>query len=159
MQRKLCKAFSDLEENDWDDLPGTTNPVKSIKRQSVPENVKSVSLIKRFYLEDKQHAIMQVACDANVTISYHAKQRRRSVHRRPPKAPEKAAQLKFPAGKRAIETRLSVEFYEDESEQSTVWYKGTIISYSRKDGYVISFVKLMGMAQKRMKSSNLLGRQ
>ena len=94
--RKLCKAFSDLEENDWDDLPGTTNPVESINRQSVPENVKSVSLhplIEYFYLEDKRHAIMQVACDANVTISYHAKQRRRSVHQRPPKAPEKAAQL------------------------------------------------------------------
>ena len=121
--RKLCKAFSDLEENDWDDLPGMTNPVESINLQSVPENVKSVSLrplIEHFYLEDKRHAIMQVVCDANVTISYHAKQRRRSVHRRPPKTPEKAAQLKFPAGKRAIGTRLSVEFYEDESEQSTV---------------------------------------
>ena len=131
-------------QNDWDNLPGTTNPVGSIDRQNVPENVKNVSLrplIEHFYLEDKRHAIMQVACDANVTISYHAKQleRRRSVHRRPPKAPEKAAQLKFPVGKRAIGTRLSVEFYEDESEQSTVWYKGTIISYSRKDGYVISF--------------------
>ena len=75
MLRKLCKAFSDLEENDWDDLPGTTNPVESINLQSVPENVKSVSLrplIEHFYLEDKRHAIMQVVCDANVTISYHA---------------------------------------------------------------------------------------
>ena len=89
MLRKLCKAFSDLEENDWDDLPGTTNPVESINLQSVPENVKSVSLrplIEHFYLEDKRRAIMQVVCDANVTISYHAKQRR-SVHRRPPKTP------------------------------------------------------------------------
>ena len=25
--RKLCKAFSDLKDNDWDDLPGATNPV------------------------------------------------------------------------------------------------------------------------------------
>ena len=140
--RKLCKAFSDLEDNDWDDLPGTTNPVESINCQSVPENGKSISLkalIEHFYLEDKRHAIMQVACNANVTISYHVKQRKRSVHGRPPKAPEKVAQLKMPAGKRAIGTRLSVEFYENESEQSTVWYKGTIISYSRKDGYVVSF--------------------
>jgi len=140
--RKLCKAFSDLDNNDWDDLPGTTNPVESINRQSVPDNVKSVSLrplIEHFYLEDKRHAIMQVACDANVTISYHTKQRKRSYCRRPPKAPEKVAQLKIPAGKKAIGTRLSVEFYEDESEQSTVWYKGTIISYTRNDGYVVSF--------------------
>ena len=140
--RKLCKAFSDLDNNDWDDLPGTTNPVESINRQSVPDNVKSVSLrplIEHFYLEDKRHAIMQVACDANVTISYHTKQRKRSYCRRPPKAPEKVAQLKIPAGKKAVGTRLSVEFYEDESEQSTVWYKGTIISYTRNDGYVVSF--------------------
>ena len=83
--RKLCKAFSDLDNNDWDDLPGTTNPVESINRQSVPDNVKSVSLrplIEHFYLEDKRHAIMQVACDANVTISYHTKQRKRSYHQR-----------------------------------------------------------------------------
>ena len=67
----------------------------------MPENVKSVSLrplIKHFYLEDKRHAIMQVACDANVTISYHVKHRKRSIRRRPAKALEKAAQLKIPTG-------------------------------------------------------------
>ena len=35
---------------------------------------------------------MEVACDANVTISNHVKQKKRSTRRRPPaKAPEKAA--------------------------------------------------------------------
>lgn len=49
---KLCKAFSDMED-DWNDLPGTNNPVESINCQSVPENIKSISLrslIEQFYL-------------------------------------------------------------------------------------------------------------
>ena len=25
--KKLCKAFSSLDDDDWDELPGTTNPV------------------------------------------------------------------------------------------------------------------------------------
>ena len=138
--RKLCKAYSNLEDDDWDDLPGTTNPVESINRQSVPGNAKTVSLkplIEHFYLEDKRHAILQVACNANITISYHTKQRQRS--RRPPKAPEKVIQLVIPTGKRAIGMRLSVEFYSDDSKKTTTWYKGTVISYSRQNGYVISF--------------------
>ena len=138
--RKLCKAYSSLVDDEWDDLPGTTNPVESINRQSVPGNAKAVSLkplIEHFYLEDKRHAILQVACNANITISYHTKQRQRS--RRPPKAPEKAIQLTIPTGKRAIGMRLSVEFYTDERKQNTTWYKGTVISYSRRDGYIISF--------------------
>lgn len=32
-----------------------------------------------------------------------------------------------------------MEFYEDETKQNMVWYKGTVISYSRQAGYVISF--------------------
>ena len=138
--RKLCKAFSSLDDDDWDELPGTTNPIESINRQSIPGNVKAVSLkplIEHFYLEDKRQAIQQLASRANVTISYHVKKRKRS--RRPPKAPEKVAQLRIPTGKKAICTQLSVEFYEDETKQNTVWYKGTVISYSRQTGYVISF--------------------
>ena len=94
-------------------------------------------LIEHFYLEDKRQAIQQLASRANVTISYHVKKRKRS--RQPPKAPEKVSQLRIPTGKKAIGTRLSVEFYENETKQSTVWYKGTVISYSRQAGYVISF--------------------
>ena len=96
-------------------MGGTTNPVESINRQSVPGNVKAESLrpvIEHFYLEDKRQVIQQVACRANVTISYHMKKSKRS--RRPPKAPEKVAQLKIPTDKKAIGTRLSVEFYVDE---------------------------------------------
>ena len=138
--RKLCKAFSSLDDDDWDELPEMTNPVEPINRQSIPGNVKAVSLkplIEHFYLEDKRQAIQQLASRANVTISYHVKKRKRS--RRPPKAPEKVAQLRIPTGKKANGTRLSVEFYEDETKQNTVWYKGTVISYSRQTGYVISF--------------------
>ena len=80
--KKLCKAFSSLEDDDWDELPGTTNPVESINRQSVPGNVKAVSLkplIEHFYLEDKRQAIQQVASKANATISYHVKKQKRST--------------------------------------------------------------------------------
>ena len=52
--KKSRKAFSSLEDDDLDELHGTTNPVKSINRQSVPGNIKAVSLkpfIEHFYLE------------------------------------------------------------------------------------------------------------
>ena len=32
-----------------------------------------------------------------------------------------------------------MEFYNDYSQQGTTWYKGTVISYSRQQGYVITF--------------------
>jgi len=47
--------------------------------------------------------------------------------------------------------RFSVEFYEDVTEQSTIWYKGTMISYSRQVGYVVSFD---GYGPEKMKQSN-----
>ena len=40
--KKLSKAYTALPEDDWDDLPGTTNPVESINRQSIPPNMKLV---------------------------------------------------------------------------------------------------------------------
>ena len=42
--KKLCKAYSSLSIEDWEDLPENTNPVESINRQSIPENQKLVSL-------------------------------------------------------------------------------------------------------------------
>lgn len=92
--KKLSSAFSSLSFEDWDDLPGTTNPVESINRQSIPQNAKSVSLkplVEHFYLEDKRQAIMQLAALQNVTISYQVSKRKRS--HRPPKAPENRASL------------------------------------------------------------------
>ena len=55
--KKLSKAYTALTAAEWDDLPDTTNPVESINRQSIPSNVKQVSLkplIEHLYLEDKQ---------------------------------------------------------------------------------------------------------
>ena len=42
----------------------------------------------------------------------------------------------MPVGKRAVGLRVSMEFLND--DESTTWYKGTVISYSRK-GYIVSF--------------------
>jgi len=88
--KKLSKAYSLLPSEEWEDLPGTNNPVESINRQSVLQNVKSVSLkplVEHFYLEDRRQAILQLAKTANITISYHTKKRRRRY--RPAKPPEK----------------------------------------------------------------------
>ena len=41
MLKKLCKAYSSISPEEWEDLPGTTNPVEPINRQSIPQNVKS----------------------------------------------------------------------------------------------------------------------
>ena len=135
--KKLCRAYSLIDEDDWDELPGTNNPVESINRQSTPTNVKSVSLkplLEHFYLEDRRQAAMQVAAEAGVTISYSTKRQRRT--RRPPKAPESRLAI-VPSGKKAVGLRVSIEFYEND-QQTTRWYKGTVISYSRK-GYIVTF--------------------
>ena len=42
--QKLNKVYSLIDDDIWDELPGTNNPVESINRQSTPANVKSVSL-------------------------------------------------------------------------------------------------------------------
>ena len=136
-------ANNPLSVEDWEDLPGTNNPVESINRQSTPENTKSVSLkplIEHFYLEDRRIAVMQLAAAANITVSYQINQRKRK--RRPAKPPEKKSSLcQVPKGSKAIGIRVNVEFYEDEEEegcQTTKWYKGTVIAYSRR-GHVVTF--------------------
>ena len=109
--KKLCKAYSSIDEDDWDELPGTSNPVESINRQSVPGNVKSVSLkplLEHFYLEDRRQAALQVASEAGVTISYSTRKQRKL--RRPPKTPESRTAI-VPSGKKAVGLRVSVEFW------------------------------------------------
>lgn len=44
----------------------------------------------------------------------------------------------MPTGKKSIGTRVSVEFYDDNSKESTTWYKGTVIAYN-KEGYLVTF--------------------
>jgi len=136
--QKLSKAFSSIDADEWDELPGTNNPVESINRQSTPDNLKSVSLrplVEHFYLEDRRQAVLQIASEAGVTISYKTKRQKRN--RRPPKAPESRNALGVPSGKKAVGLRVAVEYYTDD-QQSTRWYKGTVISYSSR-GYVITF--------------------
>ena len=137
----MSAAYSSISFEDWSDLPGTTNAVESINRQSVPQNAKSVSLkplIEHFYLEDKRQAILQLASLANVTVSYQVANRKRS--RRPPKPPESRGLLcAVPQGKKVIGARVSVEFYDDEDgDNATKWYRGTIIVYNKR-GHTVSF--------------------
>jgi len=76
--KKLSKAFSDIDTDDWDELPGSNNPVESINRQIVPENAKLVSLkslIEHIYLED---TALQVATEKGITIRYSKNRKRTS---------------------------------------------------------------------------------
>ena len=43
-----------------------------------------------------------------------------------------------PTGKKAIGLRLSIEYYDDESQIVTKWYKVTVIRHTRK-GYLLTF--------------------
>ena len=141
MLKKLSKAFSDISEEDWDELHGSNNPVESINRQSVPENAKLVSLkplIEHICLEDRRHVALQVATQKGVTISYTKNCKRA---RRPAKAPEKRSALgmhELLLGKKVIGLRLSIEFFNDETRSLTTWFKGTVIAYSRKR-YIVTF--------------------
>ena len=94
-------------------------------------------IVELVYLEDRRQAILEVATTANITISYQVKPRNRA--RRPLKPPEKRFALSSkskqskvaPTGKRAIGTRVSVEFYNDPSNSTTTWYTGAVIRYNR----------------------------
>ena len=75
--KKLTKAYSALTEEDWDDLPGTTNPVESINRQSIPQNLTFICLkplVEHIYLNDRRHATLQIA-----TLPFHIKQKVREA--------------------------------------------------------------------------------
>jgi len=63
--KKLCKVYSALDFDDWDEFLGTKNPVKSINQQSTLDNIKSISLrplIEHIYLEDRRQATSSYKC-------------------------------------------------------------------------------------------------
>ena len=137
--QKLSKVYSSISIDDWEELPATNNPVESINRQSTMDNVKSVSLrplVEHFYLEDRRQAVLQIASEAGVTISYSTKkQRKKGDIPRPQKVNLHWALIKY-LQEKAVGLWVAVEYYLDDLQIATRWYKGTVISYSRK-GYVI----------------------
>jgi len=93
--------------------------------------------VEHFYLEDRHQAVLQIASEAGVTISYKTKKRKRNC--RPSKAPERRAALGIPCGKKAVGLQVAVEYYIcSDDQQSTKWYKGSVISYTSR-GYVVTF--------------------
>ena len=46
--------------------------------------------------------------------------------------------MTVPNGKRAIGTRLSIEFFDDDSQSTITWYQGTIIAYKPREGHIVS---------------------
>ena len=93
-------------------------------------------LVEHLYLEDRRQAVLQIASEVGITISYKTKKKKRN--RRPPKARESRTALGVPSGKKAVGLRVAVEYYNSDDQQTTRWYKGTVISYSSR-GYVITF--------------------
>jgi len=77
--------------------------VESINRQSVPQNHKTVSLkplVEHIYLEDRRQAILEVAVNANVVISYSSNKRKRKYRSR--KISKHSSLGDVPVGKRAV---------------------------------------------------------
>ena len=44
----------------------------------------------------------------------------------------------MPVGKRAVGLHVSMEFFDGDNDETTTWYKGSVISYSRR-GYIVTF--------------------
>ena len=138
---------SSITSEEWEDKPGTTNPVESIKCQSITQNVKSISLRVDhwlntcIYMEDRRNAIMQVATGANITITYNTREKK---NLQTSKTLRKAIIIawkhsqQYSYSKKAIGAHASVEFYNDPEHKSTRWYKGTVIAHN-KQGYLINF--------------------
>ena len=79
-QTDMMSSKDSVEDSveDWEDLPGSTNPVESINHQGIPENQKLVSLkalVEHIYLEDRRQVVLEVATAANITITYQVKPR------------------------------------------------------------------------------------
>ena len=87
------------------------------------------------YLEDRRQAI-QVATNTKITISYNPKTHERNYRHKTKHS--KLVTSNVPVGKRAVGLHVSMEFFDDDSEETTTWYKGTVISYSRRE-YVVTF--------------------
>ena len=70
-------------------------------------------LVEHMYLEDRRQAILQVATNANITISYNPK-----MHKRNYRCKTKLSKLvtsNVPVGKRAVGLRVSMEFFDDDT--------------------------------------------
>ena len=95
--------------------------------------------MEHFYLEDCRQAVLQIASEAGVTISYSMKKQRkiRDIPK-PQKVNLHWALIKYLQEKSCRTSDIAVEYYLDDQQTATHWYKGTVISYSRK-GYVITF--------------------
>ena len=101
------------------------NPVESINSQSIPPNIKSVSLkplVEHIYLEDRRHACLEVTTNKGVTISYIEQQSHLGM---PDMQERHHAQPCYLEERKQLGYRLaSVEYYSNESRSSTTWYKG-----------------------------------
>lgn len=67
----FTKAYAIRQEEDnWNELSNTTNPVKSINRQSFESKNNLNVIIENMYMEDRLHAVKMVARSKNVSIDY-----------------------------------------------------------------------------------------
>ena len=80
----------------------------------------------------------RLATNANITIPYNSKKHKRSYCSRKSAKLSKLVTSDVPFDKRAVGLCVSMEFFDNDSDEITTWYKGTVISYSRR-GYIVTF--------------------
>ena len=152
----FTRAFKEMDDKDWEQGPSTTNPVKSLNRQSLQEGgIILHALMENIYLEDRLHAVKTAACKENVTTSYisspekqKAKRKRTSEGKCGDEGPlDKRRHIlsskRKPNGRALINRLIKVEYDEkDKSGDVTKywgWCKGQIVAYRKHEGYLVNF--------------------
>ena len=152
----FTRAFKEMDDKDWEQGPSTTNPVKSLNRQSLQEGgIILHALMENIYLEDRLRAVKTAACKENVTTScksspekQKAKQKRTSEGKcgdegPPDKRRHILSSKRKPNGRALINRLIEVEYDEkDKSGDVTKywgWCKGQIMAYRKHEGYLVNF--------------------
>ncbi|PFX32199.1 ATP-dependent DNA helicase RecQ [Stylophora pistillata] len=152
----FTRAFKEMDDNDWEQGPSTTNPVESLNRQSFQDGGTIMhALMENIYLEDRLHAVKSAVCKENVTTSYKsspAKQRTKRkrtsvgkcVDEGPPDKRRHILTSKRKANGRALINRLIEVEYDEKDKSGKVtkywgWCKGQIVAYRKHEGYLVNF--------------------
>ena len=152
----FTRAFKEMDDKDWEQGPSTTNPVKSLNRQSLQEGgIILHALMENIYLEDRLHAVKTAACKENVTTSYISSPEKQKAKRKrtsegkcgdegpPDKRRHILSSKRKPNGRALINRLIEVEYDEKDKSGDVTnywgWCKGQIVAYRKHEGYLVNF--------------------